>query len=307
MDAQRAAETCSMCGSSDYDWVAPRAWDAKYLQCNSCGHQREVVSIFHDHNEPYYEDDSYFYFSPFSQWLSKSVAKQRVAELRRYVRRGHVLEIGPGSGHVLLAAQEAGFTVSAVENSRAFVKRLQAITRANVYHGFFDEVDFADLSFAAVLSFHVIEHLKDPVGHLKRVLNVAERGGYLFLATLNAASWDRSFCKDKWTGYSVGHVNLFSANSLRLCLEMSGWEVVRMSTVEFPWQMLWSLKVSVKPKKVTAETAGSNVKKIPVGVGAAALTAFGALTKPFRMIQQLANGGNELFVVARRPGQSHSS
>jgi hypothetical protein len=40
---------------------------------------------------------------------------------------------------------------------------------------------------------------------------------------------------------------------------------------------------------------------MPLGLGAAAVTVFAAVTKPFRLIQELSSGGSELFVIARKP------
>ncbi len=177
---------------------------------------------------------------------------------------------------------------------------MRSTTQAKIYHGLFDTTDFGPKKFDAILSFHVVEHVPNPQDHLARVCEVTKPGGYLLLATPNAASWDRSICGDKWTGYSTGHVNLFSPKSLVKCLERTGWRVARVATVEFPWQMLWSLKVCIKPKKNTPQSAGSNVKRIPVKLGAAILTTFGAITKPVRYLQEKLNGGTEIFIVAQK-------
>ena len=128
-------ETCWICGSSDSDTVLPKAWDSLYRRCNACGHQWELRSDYRDQGERYYEDDSHLYFSPFSQWLSASVARQRINALKQHLKSGHVLEIGPGTGEVILAAQREGFTVTAVEGSRCLPgisvrKRVRASTRA---------------------------------------------------------------------------------------------------------------------------------------------------------------------------------
>ena len=168
--------------------------------CPGCEHEREVHASGAEQDEPYYEDEEYFYFSPFSEWLSAETAKHRLGMLRRYVKPGPILEIGPGSGKVVSAAEKAGFAVSAVEGSEVFVRHLRSHTGAQVFHGLFENVDLADDEFEAVLSFHVIEHLPDPESHLNRLRKVLRPGGFLLLATPNATSWDRRMFGARWTG-----------------------------------------------------------------------------------------------------------
>src|SRR5262245_22734926 len=184
-------ETCWICGSGDNETVLPRAWDSLYRRCNVCGHQWELNSDYRERGELYYEDDSHLYFSPFAQWLSANVAKQRIHTLKQHLKSGHVLEIGPGAGEVILAARREGYAVSAVESSNAFVSHLRSKTDATLYQCLFEDFDLGQSTFDGVLSFHVLEHMMDPVGHLQRILDVTRPGGYLVLATPNASSLDR--------------------------------------------------------------------------------------------------------------------
>ena len=296
-------ETCWICGSGDSETVLPRAWESLYRRCKACGHQVELSSDYRERGELYYEDDSHLYFSPFAQWLSAGVARQRIDTLKQHLKSGHVLEIGPGTGEVILAARRGGYAVSAVESSNVFASHLRSKTDASLYQGSFEDFDLGRSTFDGVLSFHVLEHVMDPVSHLRRILDVTRPGGYLVLATPNASSLDRRLCGPRWTGYSMGHVNLFSLTSIRPCLEQAGWKVLRISTVEFAWELIWSIKSGIKPKKTTPQTAGSNVKRIPVRLGALAFTLFGALTRPVRFVQERLNGGNEILVVAQRDTQ----
>mgnify|MGYP001610889479 CR=1 FL=1 len=293
-------KTCLICGSDDNKSVYPKFWESLYYSCNACGHQWELQSDYRDQGEFYFEDESYFYFSPFSQWISSCVARQRIDMVKRYLKTGLLLEIGPGTGEVILAAEEEGFDVVAAENSKVFVNYLRSKTKASIYHGPFEDADFGKTKFDGILSFHVLEHLLNPTSHLQRTFEVTKPGGYLFLATPNASSWDRRLCQNRWTGYSMGHVNLFSISSIKHCLERAGWKIVGIYTIEFPFELLWSVKVMIKPKEITPQSAGSNVKRIPLQLGRIILTLFGALTKPIRFVQERLGGGNEIFVVAQR-------
>lgn len=136
--------------------------------------------------------------------------------------------------------------------------------------------------------------------HLQRAFELLKPGGYLLLATPSTSSWDRRLFKNRWTGYSPGHLNLFSLSSIQLCLEHAGWRIIDIRTFEFPIALLWSIKAGIKPKEIAPECAGSNIKRVPLKLGRIILLFFGALTIPLRLLQQQLGGGNELFVVARK-------
>ena len=282
--------------------MAPKGWDALYFCCSRCGHEHGLQTGSDDESDCYYEDESYLYFSPFSRWLSATDARRRISVLKRHLRSGRVLEIGPGAGAAILAAEREGFCVSGVENSKVFARWLRSQTDARIYEGRFEEVEFGTVKFDGILSFHVLEHTREPTQHLQRILEVTEPGGYLLLATPNVDSWDRRLCRSSWTGYSMGHWNLFSPKSIKSCLERAGWKTIDIFTVEMPWQLLWSIKVRIKPKRTTPESAGSNVKRIPLRLGAATVSVFGALTAPLRFVQERLDGGTEILVVAQKAG-----
>jgi cyclopropane fatty-acyl-phospholipid synthase-like methyltransferase len=251
--------------------------------------------------EYYFEDESYVYFSPFSHWLLSQTAKQRMDIIKRYLKGGHLLEIGPGTGELTIAAESEGFDIMAVESSKVFVDYVRSKTKATIYHGKFETADFEKTKFDGILSFHVLEHVRDTKGHLKSVFELLKPNGYLLLAMPNLSSWDYKLTKNRWTGYSPGHLNLFGLKSIKLCLKQAGLELVDIYSFESAFELLWSIKTWIKPKGNPCENAGSNIKKIPLQLGRLALLLFGALTKPLRFLQQRLKGGNELFIVARKP------
>ena len=293
-------QTCKICGSIDSVVICPKCLNRSYYHCNACGH--EWLSDYVDQKE-FYEQESPFMFSPFSHWISSCVAMQRIDMVKKYLKSGLLLEIGPGIGEVIMAAESEGFDAMAVESSSFFVKYLQLKTKATIYHGLFENVDFGETKFDGILSFHVLEHVLDPTSHLQRAFELMKPGGYLLLATPSTSSWDCRLFKNRWTGYSPGHLNLFSLSSIQLCLEHAGWKIIDIHTFEFPNALLWSIKAWIKPKKneeMTPEYAGSNIKRVPLKLGRIILLFFGALTKPLRFVQQQLSGGNELFVIAQK-------
>ena len=202
----------------------------------------------------------------------------------------------------MLAAKREGFAVEGVECSENLANHLRAATASTIYHGTLESADFGKTKFDAVLSFHVLEHVPDPVIHLQCASAIVTPGGYLILATPNSSSWDRRIFKKRWTGYTIGHINLFSKPSIELSLSSAGWKILKITTNESALALLWSIKSAFKPKKrdLKSNCADSGLKKVPLRFGRTVLSGFSVLTMPMRYIQSKLHGGNELLVVAQK-------
>jgi ubiquinone/menaquinone biosynthesis C-methylase UbiE len=125
-------------------------------------------------------------------------------------RRGRVLEVGCGLGHLLLwlgdRYQVYGTDINAWALSQA---------RRNVPQGHFALLSAEDLGafrqgeFQIVVSKHVVEHLKDPERSLAEMSRVLSPGGLLVLATPNLDSPMRAVKKDRWVGFKdPTHISL---------------------------------------------------------------------------------------------------
>jgi ubiquinone/menaquinone biosynthesis C-methylase UbiE len=125
-------------------------------------------------------------------------------------RRGRVLEVGCGLGHLLFwlgdRYQVYGTDINAWALSQA---------RRNVPQGHFALLSAEDLGafrqgeFQIVVSKHVVEHLKDPERSLAEMSRVLSPGGLLVLATPNLDSPMRAVKKDRWVGFKdPTHISL---------------------------------------------------------------------------------------------------
>jgi hypothetical protein len=101
--------------------------------------------------------------------------------------------------------------------------------------------------------------------------------------------------------YSTAHLQLFSKKGLSLCLEKTGWEVVKIITPEYPssWlRVATSILRRLKGSKNAAERGeyikSSNSKSKTF------VQIFSLISYPFRKLQELNKSGNELFIVAKR-------
>lgn len=300
---------CGICKRNQVLISHIRHLNRSYYRCVSCDHEwlatsndRENVRSFELAQNAIFEDDSHGLFSPFSQYISANVAKDRMNFLKRFLKSGKLLEIGPGGGEVMLAAKKEGFDIEGVECSENLVRHLELTTSSTIYHGILESIDFGMTKFDAVLSFHVLEHVPNPIQHLQYAYKNVKNEGYLILATPNSSSWDRRIFKKRWTGYTIAHINLFSRYSIELCFQSAGWRIIQVTTNESALTLLWSIKTAFKPKRRSLESNfnDSGLKKIPLRSGRTFLMGFSFLTMPFRYIQSKLHGGNELLIIAQK-------
>lgn len=115
---------------------------------------------------------------------------------------GRLLDVGCGSGQMLLALQVAGWDGHGIEIDGHAVAAARAAGLANVRTGDLLEADYAPESFDAVRFWHSLEHLRSPRAHLLAAHRVLRRGGSLTIGVPNVRSLlsrmfrDRSFYLD---------------------------------------------------------------------------------------------------------------
>lgn len=163
----------------------------------------------------------------FQQYL-KRVAAQRIAMIQRAtgLRHASLLDVGSGTGEVLLAARERGWRTQGVEPER---------TAADMARGRGLEVAVARLQDAGlpergydvVSAFHVIEHLPDSRGFISTMARWARPGGFVVLEAPNWASLQRRRSGDGWIGLRpLEHLVHFTPETLRRTLSSAGVEPV---------------------------------------------------------------------------------
>jgi SAM-dependent methyltransferase len=138
------------------------------------------------------------------------------------------LEIGTGTGGMLRALLERGIRARGVEinpaligESRTWFGELPVQAVSGV------ELPFADASFDLVLSFDVLEHIRDSDAHVREVSRVLRPGGRYLVQT--PSKWPNTvFETIRWrslTRWRDDHCALHTPGQLRRRLEAHGFAV----------------------------------------------------------------------------------
>ncbi|MCC7451860.1 MAG: class I SAM-dependent methyltransferase [Anaerolineae bacterium] len=251
---------CDLCGSTDarpylrvrdHIYGLPGAF--QIVQCQRCGllyinPRPDRASI-----GQYYPDLDYHAFKPASGAKAALIQRMRHTEARDLLagislsllaERGQggevkVLEIGCGTGDLLVALREQGATVMGIEPNAAAVKVARAQNGLNVQIGMLADVldgsQLAPVSFDLVLMKYALEHVHSPRQELTTISHLLKPGGRAVFWVPNADSWDARLFGAYWRGLDAPrHLYVFTPDTMRRLCALAGLTVRDISYSNVP-------------------------------------------------------------------------
>jgi SAM-dependent methyltransferase len=205
--------------------------------------------------------------------------------LRPALPAGHVLNAGCGAGSFTLRLLDAGYEVTSVDASEAFVERVKQLV------GNRGAVELADLhalrfeagAFDAIVCGEVLEHLDDDQTAVREFARVLKPGGVV-LASVPANPW-----RYDWSDHWAGHRRRYTAASLAERFTAAGFADVDVTDYGFPLLGLYHRQVYRRMLKRRLERDGGDL---------------GAPTGAMRRVAPLLRAAFELdtLFMGRRPG-----
>jgi SAM-dependent methyltransferase len=139
---------------------------------------------------------------------------------------GDLLDIGPGRGEILKAAQESGWIAVGVEPSAPFAQRAALFSGAKVLNTAIEDFNSQESSFDVVLLSAVLEHLYDPDAMVAKISRWLRPGGVLFLDVPNERGLyfriGNFYQKIRGRAFEPFHTFGFSPHALRKLLRKHG-------------------------------------------------------------------------------------
>lgn len=144
------------------------------------------------------------------------------------LRPGKILDIGCGLGW-LLSSLGQEWDKHGIEVSK-FASH-HASQYANIHNGTLDDFDRA--GFDVIIMNHVIEHLADPIGALKKIHGLLNREGVFIIGT---PDFDSAAARRYGSSFRLlhdpTHISLFCSDSMHRCLRDHGFNIMH---VEYPY------------------------------------------------------------------------
>ncbi len=234
-----AERVCDLCCSDrdvaeifaarDYEYGVPGKW--MIGRCVACRFLFQVPRP-EPARLPGFYPPSYSAFAddPATGWLFRATYWLDARRVARLIGpRGRVLDVGCGAGTALLAMRKLGqWDLWGLE----FDERAAALARSrglDVETGELMTSTRPPASVDLIRMGHVIEHVLDPLGTLRRAWVLLRPGGVLFGETPNTDCWDFRLFGRYWGALHVPrHITFFDHESLRDALVRAGFGDIRM-------------------------------------------------------------------------------
>jgi SAM-dependent methyltransferase len=168
--------------------------------------------------------NAHYFLGDHDEASDRRVAALKSATSRLYLDRlapalagngTRLLEIGCGTGDLLVQAQARAFEVHGVEYSTAAASTAnQRLGAELVRQGTIENTSLPVGYFDLVAACDVIEHTRDPNSFLERAHALLRPGGLILLVTPSLDSWSRRILGSRWMEYKVEHLFYFGQRSL---------------------------------------------------------------------------------------------
>lgn len=203
----------------------------------------------------------------------------------------NVLDVGCGAGWKLDKIKEFGCNTYGVDISQD-ATQVAHQKGHNVIFGEIDDIPWPEKFFDGILISHVIEHLPDPVGTIKKVFLLLKKDGLLLVETPNQKGILATiFKQDYWQVDAPRHFQLFNKNNLKFLLENNGFHIKQIKFESYLYGGVNSIKAMLMRKKYIAPDADSI--SLPLRIFGYSLAIISFITNTFGL-------GESIIILASK-------
>jgi SAM-dependent methyltransferase len=234
----REITVCNLCGSGRSRPYL-RKFGQPIVKCLRCGlvyvnPRLPENELFKRYNQDYFVKEYLPAFGATAGDFSLDVALNRYGLFFEILRKSalpgrRVLDIGAGAGFFVKAARHLGWDAEGIEFSETAAAYGRNILQVPLQTGKFGALEIPPASFDAVVMLDTLEHLRDPLGDLRKAREILKPDGLLLLHTPDLRSLSRFFLGQGWAAFSPEeHLYYFRRKTLANILRKAGFESVEI-------------------------------------------------------------------------------
>lgn len=238
--------SCRACGKNGLVLVRPSSFttplgskdfaitDAGYgitgavFSCSACGllqcpELKEVLAYYETLEDPEYEsgrDERSLQANAVIGNLLRAIKSESGSGIQ-------LLDVGAGSGVLVEAARNRGFSAIGVEPSHWLASVGQA-RGLDIHNGVLPHPK-VPMDFDVITLVDVIEHVTAPFELLREVRNHLKPGGIALVVTPDVSSFFARILGFKWWHYRIAHISYFNLKTLKLITQRAGLECLGFS------------------------------------------------------------------------------
>jgi SAM-dependent methyltransferase len=185
-------QPCRLCGGNDtvvvsrFDrWFNPLV----NVMCRGCGLVFLDPMPTDEEIDAYYKDQFWLRSQGSDEPTEKSIlkaaryAESRLSLLSPLLKPGmRILDVGAGGGEFLATARRHGFEVDGIEPSAGYARYCQRTYGIAIHAAPLADVDLGEKKFDLITCNHSVEHMRDPLGALRRLHGLLNPDGHLYVS-----------------------------------------------------------------------------------------------------------------------------
>jgi len=214
-------DIASLLHTKDYSLTGE---DFQIIQCANCTLEYTDPAPSKEAIAPYYNFPSYISHTDTKEGLVNKmyhkVRNHTLTQKTNWVQslftghKGHLLEVGAGTGAFADSMSKKGWKVTALEPDAA--SRQKALENYDINLLPIEELfQLEPAKYEVITLWHVLEHVHDLNAYMKIFHSLLKPNGRLIIAVPNYTSYDAGFYKNYWAAYDVPrHLYHFSPLSM---------------------------------------------------------------------------------------------
>lgn len=221
---------CNICGSEMVEELCLKDRKGDYLRtviCLSCGLIWSDPRPTEGEIRAYYSCDYRQEYKGVYQPEFKHIYRDTHSALLRYGflcevlhKNSAILDIGSGTGVFVYVLRKMGFNAAGLEPNEGYAKYSIDELRVPVQVGFIQDIEDST-KYDLITLHHVLEHLDDPLGILRKTAPLLKDDGFLAIEVPNA----ENLRQDPKNRYHAAHFYTFNPETLEYIGQKAGFEV----------------------------------------------------------------------------------
>ncbi len=211
---------CPICGDQKFnDWMKKN--ENFIRQCKTCTHgyvSRRPKKISEAYENEEHKERSLAIYDKMRTYRMERFAKERVNLLKKYKKKGMLIDFGCGTGWFLEYARNH-YKVAGFEPTKNLAKFTSDLLKIQIES---DVRKFKDNSFDIITAFDVIEHVAEPRKTFQEFFRLLKKDGILLIYTPNADSIGFDYMKERQNNVTPPiHLHYFNKKSINKLAQSS--------------------------------------------------------------------------------------
>lgn len=192
-------------------------------------------------------------------FMKRIYAIHNLKIIKKFIKKGDLLEIGAGSGSFLIEARKEGFQVYGIELNSILTNVIRNKLKIPCSNSTLNHNYFKDKKFDIIYHCDVTSHFYYPIEEFKKMYNNLNDSGFLVFETGNLGDVEKKYYNVFTKFLYPDHLYFFSEKNLKELLRLSGFKILKI----YRYSILLQLKI-IKTQEVLMNLIKNRKSKITI-------------------------------------------